>query len=84
MAEDGRQMKAAGLAALSQVQETLQGLVSKVGGAKKRLKKRGSTKRKSRKGGKRKSRKSRKGGKRKSRKSRKGGKRSKRKSKSRR
>ena len=68
---DGREMKAAGLEALSAVQETLKGLVSKVGGAKKRLRKRKSRKhRKSRKGGKRKSRrrrKSRKSHKRKSR-----------------
>lgn len=68
---DGRQMKAAGLEALSAVQETLKGLVSKVGGAKKRLRKRKSRKhRKSKKGGKRKSRrrrKSRKSHKRKSR-----------------
>ena len=40
MADDGREMKAAGLEALSQVQETLKGLVAKVGGAKKRLRKR--------------------------------------------
>ena len=40
MAEDGKAMKAAGLEALSQVQETLKGLVAKVGGAKKRLRKR--------------------------------------------
>jgi len=71
MAEDGQQMKTAGLEALSAVQETLKGLVAKVGGAKKRLRKRKSRKhRKSRKGGKRKSRrrrKSRKSHKRKSR-----------------
>ena len=61
MAEDGRQMKEAGLEALSAVQETLKGLVSKVGGAKKRLRKRKSRKhRKSKKGGKRKSRRRRK------------------------
>jgi hypothetical protein len=71
MAEDGQQMKTAGLEALSAVQETLKGLVAKVGGAKKRLRKRKSRKhRKSKKGGKRKSRrrrKSRKSHKRKSR-----------------
>jgi hypothetical protein len=71
MAEDGQQMKTAGLEALSAVQETLKGLVAKVGGAKRRLRKRKSRKhRKSRKGGKRKSRrrrKSRKSHKRKSR-----------------
>ena len=71
MVEDGRQMKTAGLEALSAVQETLKGLVAKVGGAKRRLRKRKSRKhRKSRKGGKRKSRrrrKSRKSHKRKSR-----------------
>jgi hypothetical protein len=56
MAEDGQQMKTAGLEALSAVQETLKGLVAKVGGAKKRLRKRKSRKhRKSKKGGKRKS-----------------------------
>ena len=44
MADDGRAMKAAGLEALSQVQETLKGLVAKVGGAKKRLRKRNSRK----------------------------------------
>jgi len=61
MAEDGQQMKTAGLEALSAVQETLKGLVSKVGGAKKRLRKRKSRKhRKSKKGGKRKSRRRRK------------------------
>ena len=61
MADDGREMKAAGLEALSQVQETLKGLVAKVGGAKKRLRKRKTKKhRKSKKGGKRKSRRRRK------------------------
>ena len=61
MAEDGQQMKTAGLEALSAVQETLKGLVAKVGGAKKRLRKRKSRKhRKSKKGGKRKSRRRRK------------------------
>ena len=50
-------MKQAGLEALTQVQSTLKNLVAKVGGAKKRLRKRKTRKhRKSKKGGKRKSR----------------------------
>jgi hypothetical protein len=60
-AAEGRAMQAAGLEALGKVQETLKALVSKVGGARKRLRKRKSRKhRKSKKGGKRKSRKRRK------------------------
>ena len=54
-------MKQAGLEALTQVQSTLKNLVAKVGGAKKRLRKRRTRKhRKSKKGGKRKSRRRRK------------------------
>ena len=54
-------MKQAGLEALTQVQSTLKNLVAKVGGAKKRLRKRKTRKhRKSKKGGKRKSRRRRK------------------------
>jgi len=54
-------MKGAGIAALGQIQETLKNLVAKVGGAKKRLRKRKTRKhRKSKKGGKRKSRRKRK------------------------
>ena len=54
-AAEGRAMQAAGLEALGKVQETLKALVSKVGGARKRLRKRKSRKhRKSKKGGKRK------------------------------
>jgi len=60
-AQEAGAMKQAGLEALSQVQDTLKNLVSKVGGAKKRLRKRKTRKhRKSKKGGKRKSRRHRK------------------------
>ena len=56
-AEEAGAMKQAGLEALTQVQSTLKNLVAKVGGAKKRLRKRRTRKhRKSKKGGKRKSR----------------------------
>ena len=60
-AQEAGAMKQAGLEALTQVQSTLKNLVAKVGGAKKRLRKRKTRKhRKSKKGGKRKSRRSRK------------------------
>lgn len=68
-AQEAGAMKQAGLEALTQVQSTLKNLVAKVGGAKKRLRKRKTRKhRKSKKGGKRKShrRKSRKSHKKKS------------------
>ena len=56
-AQEAGAMKQAGLEALTQVQSTLKNLVAKVGGAKKRLRKRKTRKhRKSKKGGKRKSR----------------------------
>ena len=68
--QDAGAMKEAGLQALSSVQETLKNLMHKVGGAKKRLRRKKTRKhRKSKKGGKRKSRrrrKSRKGHKKKS------------------
>ena len=58
---DAGAMKEAGLQALSSVQETLKNLMHKVGGAKKRLRKKRTRKhRKSKKGGKRKSRRRRK------------------------
>ena len=60
-AQEAGAMKQAGLEALTQVQSTLKNLVAKVGGAKKRLRKRKPRKhRKSKKGGKRKSRRRRK------------------------
>ena len=60
-AQEAGAMKQAGLEALTQVQSTLKNLVAKVGGAKKRLRKRKTRKhRKSKKGGKRKSRRRRK------------------------
>ena len=56
-AQEAGEMKQAGLEALTQVQHTLKNLMHKVGGAKKRLRKRKTRKhRKSKKGGKRKSR----------------------------
>tara|TARA_B100001093_G_scaffold520477_1_gene616435 strand:- start:300 stop:536 length:237 start_codon:yes stop_codon:yes gene_type:complete len=59
--QDAGAMKEAGLQALSSVQETLKNLMHKVGGAKKRLRKKKTRKhRKSKKGGKRKSRRRRK------------------------
>lgn len=59
--QDAGAMKEAGLQALSSVQETLKNLMHKVGGAKKRLRKKRTRKhRKSKKGGKRKSRRRRK------------------------
>ena len=61
MDRDAGAMKEAGLQALSSVQETLKNLMHKVGGAKKRLRKKKTRKhRKSKKGGKRKSRRRRK------------------------
>tara|TARA_Y100001933_G_scaffold75721_1_gene76858 strand:+ start:3248 stop:3484 length:237 start_codon:yes stop_codon:yes gene_type:complete len=55
--QDAGAMKEAGLQALSSVQETLKNLMHKVGGAKKRLRRKKTRKhRKSKKGGKRKSR----------------------------
>ena len=60
-AQEAGAMKQAGLEALTQVQHTLKNLMHKVGGAKKRLRKKKTRKhRKSKKGGKRKSRRRRK------------------------